>query len=427
MGAKDIFNSEAGFITGPLYYIPNRRFIPPCVFQTSTTGKNLSLLGARTDEITAGSMGLNEEESVKGTIGEFVERYAGAAIYRQKFVNADYHEMKAAGRNALDPDEIRLFSERQLADRSLGLDRPSRKHKIDWVEGQDALTGEKAWVPAFMVYLPYAHQHGEHHFYMPKSTSTGLAAGENFAHAFHGGFFEAAERHAFSRFWYKQHVENPPMYRKETLLKHFPEDKTLRQLYDNPFVEIAVFDLSEYVPVECVAVFMFYEYKGKRMQTCGASARFTKRDALVKAAVEAYQGVEYGLSLQDKKLFGTQESEANLADDFDKHFDFYNSFPNLRKEVPVLRRSIEEEGESGLFQATGSRLNALTSEQLKSCGLHGVFTVDITPEDIEELDLKVIRTVVPDFALLTGDHRYPFLGRLDEEDGFYTDWPHPFP
>ena len=73
---------------------------------------------------------------------------------------------------------------------------------IDWVEGVELETGERRYVPAGAVYIPYAPPHREEN--LLEAISTGWAAGSTQAQALRGGLLEVIERDALTIFWYNR-------------------------------------------------------------------------------------------------------------------------------------------------------------------------------------------------------------------------------
>lgn len=430
MRTERFFNTKGGLISGDLYKIPNRRFMPSIVFQTACEGKNLEFLGCNTNEIPAGSIGLSYEQSVIGTIGEFVERYSASIYDTNNLVWSNYNSLIKKNYNVLDPELIKPYSNKQYSNKKLNLTPITKDIKIDWIKGYDFLNKEDIYVPAPLIFLPYIYKNKSEYFI--QNTSTGLSAGQDIENAFKGGLFECAERHAFCEFWYKQNSLKAIHYTKKLVLDEFKNNKILKELFDNNFVKLKVFDLSEFVPIETICVFLYFEYKRKLFQSCGAASRFSKEDALIKAALEAYQGIEYALSLQQKKFWENKKLDLSLVDSFDKHFDFYNSFPELRKKSSIINQALNSDNgdKQVYYRSKFVMCQNLLDNELKKLGLNHIIYVDITLPDVGELGYNVVKVVTPGWNLLTGSHSLPFLGGTlnnCNNKNLFLDYPHPFP
>lgn len=177
-----------------------------------------------------------------------------------------------------------------------------------------------------------------------------------------------------------------------------------------------------------MVVFLYFDYKGRRYQSLGCAARFNKRDALLKATLEAYQGVEYAISLMEKKIL-PEVMDSSQINDFDAHFHFYNQYPECRQASKILREAqCFHEGDTCLYQDPDKKDLSFCPERLKEMGLRQLLYKDITPIDVASIGYRVVRVVTPGWALLTGQHAWPFLGQVfGEGEDLFLEYPHPFP
>lgn len=420
---NDIFDTVAGFLTDPVIKIPNRRFIPDCLTQVVCTGRNLSYLGCKTDYIVGGSINFNYEQSLAGALGEFVERYAAGLYHEEEFVTATYDELKNCGEPVIDIKLLKYYSNEQYQDLCRkGIYLLSGKDRIDWTLTWDYINGCYSYIPAFCVYLHLKNNYLLH-------TSTGLAAGKTLKDAVISGFFECVERDAFANFWYRQNEIKVPQYTVDKILTYYGKQAEITNLIDNRFVKFKFFDLVELAGIETIVTFLYFEYKGKLYQSLGAASRFSKEEAIVKATLEAWQGVEYALSLESKVVL-PDIVDLGLINDFDKHFHFYNKYLHLRSECPILKQATSwDSGNDNIYMQDENYLcKNISLDELKKVGISNFFYKDITPVDVEELGYRVVRVVVPQLNHLTGVHSYPFLGgKFERMSGLFTSFPHPFP
>lgn len=429
MDDHSLFNTTAGLLTDGILKIPNRRFMPDCLFQTVVSGKNLHVLGCLQPEIKGSSIAFRQEQSLKGALGEFVERYASGIYDHHTFTIGSYSHLQGK-KNALDPAMLRFYSDEQYERlKALNVYPLDKDDCIEWTEGFDLIEQKPCLLPAFCVYMPYQSHVNSPHDYMLGATSTGIAAGPDIEKAIINGFLECAERHAFSQFWYLQKQQPLHSYTAGFLLKNLHASKTIRRLFDNPNVHLKVFDLSEFSALETTVTFLYFNYKGKDIQSLGCAARFHKKEAIVKSTIEAYQGIEYAISLFDKKQWPSTPN-TDLLCDFDSHFHFYNSYPEYRAFSPVLKdAALSEQGNDQWYQKDPEKqCRDFSPEELKKTGLKHLYYKDITPIDIEDISYKVARVITPSWSLLTGLHAWPFLGgQLNTARNLFTEYPHPFP
>jgi hypothetical protein len=77
---KTICHTAAGLLSEAMIRIPNRRFVPDGLVQSVVSGKNLDWMNCRRREIQGSSIAFDEEQSYRGALGEFLERYACATL-----------------------------------------------------------------------------------------------------------------------------------------------------------------------------------------------------------------------------------------------------------------------------------------------------------------------------------------------------------
>lgn len=424
-----LFHRQAGLLNEEVLYLPNRLFMPHQLVQCVTTGRHLDLMGCRLSEIRGSSIAFDKDQSLKGALGEFVERYAAATYSPTDFLTGSYRELAQQYR-MLPLRYLRFYSDRQYRQlEKLNIHPLGMDDRIEWVLAFDSIRQCRIPLPAYCVYMPYFSSVPSPHDYLYGSTSTGIAAGASLQEAVKAGFCECAERHAFSRFWYEQEHIDYRQYTTPTILKYFGRNKKVATLFDNPFVRMKVFDLSPFAPLETIVVFLYFRYKDKDYQSLGCAARFNKIEAVIKAALEAYQGIEYAISLTEKKLL-PDEPDLTQIDNFDKHFHFYNQYPELRAKSKILREAQDfERGEEKLFYQKPHLLcSGFSKEEFQKIQLPFLLFKDITPIDVSDIGYRVARVFVPGWSGLTGCHHWPLLGQdFNQKDRLFLQWPHPFP
>ncbi len=420
-----IINTEAGLVSSCLFKLPNRPFIPKGLYLTALEGDNLDLLGCSFNKIKAGGIGFSPEHSYYSSLGEFCERYSSGIVDRSRVLITSYDELIKTGKRALHPNDIKLFTEEQYSEPDFPFEKLQTDHELPWIQCFDYYTDEAIYIPNFLVYFGKSPIDSKYSF----QTSTGLACGDDFESAFKSAVFENFERHAFVNFWHNQNSNELIKYDVKTILETFPENKQIRNLVDNNNVHISIFDMTKLSHVESIVVIMYFKFKGKYLQTMGSSSRFTKEDALIKALLEAYQGVEYAIGLDNANLLkGVSETELEKINDYEKHFAYYNAFPHLREKVPMLKEALYEGNYASEILFEPNKLESVDKGTLKKAGIENIFYVDLTTSDVAELGNKVVRVIMPEFALLSAMHSYPYLGNeIFKNKEVYNELPHPFP
>lgn len=431
MRYENIMTTEAGLVTVPLMHHPCSWFVPNGLHQTTCGSNNLTALGANGDSAQGSSISLSLEGSIGATLGEFCERYCISYEDGNRLIMGTYQELAARpGYKLLHPAHIKLYADWQYAQPGFPYHLLTVDSHIAWVAGTDLLTNEDLLVPAFLVFLPHDLYYDKGRAYS-QNTSTGAAAGPSLERATQGGFLECAERHAFSTFWYTQgHYPTVPTYDAGLVLRTYPTNNTLRKLFRNDRVRFKAFDLSAFGPVETMVVFMFYTYKGRQMYSLGSASRFTKEDALAKAALECYQGVDYGIQLEHRHQdWTTNPPDFANINDFHKHFALYNRFPALCQEVPLLREAFDPAINATAIVPSDPATKMHSLHDLTRAGLPHVVRVEVTTQDVRDLGMHVVRILTPGWAYLTGSHATPFLGPdvFRNRATLYTAHPHPFP
>lgn len=177
-----------------------------------------SNLGMRSQSLSSLRRSLRSKSAGKGSTGEqskasalceAVERYSGALHgeeirVRQRF--ADF-----ASGEAIHPDEVQLFSDRQLDDAkkinakghpyNVVPPRLDPDAEIDWTPVWSLTHRQHRYLPTSMLYSTAPEERGS---WDRIADSNGCAAGNTIAEAVLQGFFELAERDAFAIWWYNR-------------------------------------------------------------------------------------------------------------------------------------------------------------------------------------------------------------------------------
>ena len=156
--------------------------------------------------------GSTREQSEVSALCEAIERYSSAfhgdeVRGRKRF--ADF--ARDADGAAVHPNDVQLFSERQLDDAesinakghpyNIVPPRLDPEAEIDWSPVWSLTRERHCYLPTSMLYGTPAEQRGSTDFI---ADSNGCAAGNTLEEAILQGFFELVERDAFSIWWYNR-------------------------------------------------------------------------------------------------------------------------------------------------------------------------------------------------------------------------------
>ncbi|WP_419939678.1 TOMM precursor leader peptide-binding protein [Candidatus Palauibacter sp.] len=156
--------------------------------------------------------GSTQGQSEASALCEAVERYSGAfhgdeIRSRRRLVDLE----KAGDQEAIRPNDVQLFSDRQLddADRINARGHPYNfvpprldpEAEIDWSPVWSLTQGRHRYVPTSILYGMAEHEGDGPVF---KADSNGCAAGNTLEEAILQGFLELVERDAFAIWWYNR-------------------------------------------------------------------------------------------------------------------------------------------------------------------------------------------------------------------------------
>jgi bacteriocin biosynthesis cyclodehydratase domain-containing protein len=158
----------------------------------------------------SGGKGRTDLQARVSALGEAIERYSGLWRGDEAVRNATYAELGPV--QALHPDQLMLFSDRQYEERDeSNADPHNRLHTvpfrlahdrpIDWTAGWSLTRNRVRYVPSAHAW--FGHPDLEHDFYS-YGDSNGNAAGTTVEDAILQGFLELVERDAIAIWWYNR-------------------------------------------------------------------------------------------------------------------------------------------------------------------------------------------------------------------------------
>ena len=385
----------------------------------------------------AGGGGDKLEMALAAALGEMVERYCMYWYDKKDMIKSSYREL---GEAAAHPEALRLYSEEQVRTK-----RPEVKLsfftddvEINWVSGWSLTQKRPIYVPATLVYLGYETEADEH--VIGRNASTGLAAGATLEEAILSGLNECIERDAFTIAWMRRHVNGVIDIDDPQL------NEIIRRRYktDNPLIDLRIWDVTLDIPSPSLFGVLRRPAEFGYAMSLSSVSRTSPVDAVQKCSREIGQGFPYIRYLLDQLQDWEPAEDYSDLVTFDHHYTLYNKYPDLVKRNFAFCDSTEKRIPMSQMpdQSTGTPRGDVERliELLDDVGLE-VIVVDIATPDVRDLDLHVVRVLVPGLVPMHGNHNFPYLGvkRLHEvpkklnwesegwvDTGINPD-PHPFP
>jgi ribosomal protein S12 methylthiotransferase accessory factor len=379
-----------------------------------------------------GAVGFNYEEAAAGAIGEGIERYCAASYEWEDLTYATEEEL---GSSALGMSQFDLYTEEVYDRPGCLFARWKPNTPYYWAGGQSLVTGEKRYIPAPLVYVPYRpldmKTRGD---CVALSVSTGQACHTDLNLAILLGLCEVIERDALMITWMRRLQPRRLDYRQDPHL-----DKLCREFFDGSNLRFQLLEISLDIRVPTIlAVAQGVSDRGPLISV-GAAARPTRREAAIKALKEAAQtAVWLREVLQEKPDWRPSADFSNVVA-FEDHVRLYGE-PDM---VPHADFLINGSGVAAIADGDGPESNPAGNlqwclDRVKEQGLEPVL-VDLTTLEIAELGFHVVKVFVPGLTHLTADHQFPALAtpryhEVPEKMGFhdpihraFNPFPHPFP
>jgi ribosomal protein S12 methylthiotransferase accessory factor len=337
----------------------------------------------------------DRDRALMKAVGESIERYCGAFPGEMVLSSA----ARLAG--AVAPERFELFTPQQYDDPAFSLPRFDDDTVMRWVEGTSLATGNQAYLPGVMVYVP--HQAVEGEVRVCDQISTGLACAHSRSSALAKGIMEVVERDALMITWHNR----------------LPAKRVRYDLIDDPFVRAAseMFEgMALRVDLYCVTVDVPVPVVLGVGRSTVEQAPYTVLG--LGTASDPVRAV--GLALEEVALgvwgvrVNAAHSEPEAGGDWESlewRGSAYALQPELGANLAFLDAGPEVEvSELPRVEASSPlvELRALTS-CLTAQGLEP-FGFDLTTDDVDSVGFKVCRVIVPGMRPLDIKHSRRFLG-----------------
>ena len=376
--------------------------------------------------VTCSGKGLDLTTARNTAIGEALERYASLAWTPPLRITTTRAALPGP---SLDPHELVLFAAED-AER-LHFARYHDDLALDWVPARSLVSDREVWVPHQAATL-----HGSQwprHDLLFAPTSSGFAAGPNVAFAAEQALLEVIERDAFLIAW-AHRLATEPM---DARTVPDPDCAAMAELYARRGVLIDV----HLLPTDSTAfVAMAVGWSdADPAAVVGLGADQNPVRAARSAVLEVGQ-VRPALRsrlLDPAVLARRAELVGDTAQvhELDDHDLLYSDAATARRRLAHLRT-----GPSATWRSPASRGHGLPDLVDSLARVAGdVLIVDVTPDDVADLGVRVVRGIVPGFQpihfgadqarlghqrLFTAPHRWGWRDRVATRTDLNPD-PHP--
>jgi len=323
--------------------------------------------------------GLDRLSALWSTVGETIERYA-LNVYDKDEIR--WGRIGETADTYVSPDAFILFSPEQHSTEGFKFSRFDPSRPLGWTPAFRLMDGGSAMLPAPLAIFRY--QHRWEHERLDAGYSTGGAAGPTLEAAWHSGLLEVIERDGFACHWY---LRRTPA--EIDVAEHAASlsAKLLRTLERAP-LKLKFFDITTDLGVPSVLAIGLPRSGGVAI---GASARPTLGAAMEKAAIEAFHTHNWVLDLQRNRARIDLPSEIR---DYSDHV-VYHLDRSRHGAMEFLfqggGQALPNQPYAGRDDAT--KLSTLVG-RLAENGLQS-YAIDITPPEVEGLNIFVGRSFVP--------------------------------
>jgi ribosomal protein S12 methylthiotransferase accessory factor len=343
-----------------------------------------------------GGCGYVHEEGLAAALGELVERYALFFNHELPLWVGTYSALPSneAGPH---PNEYALYAPEQYADPRFPYKPFTEDLEIAWIKAEWLNKGKPAWVPASMALAgrPEILKYAE----INQTISSGTAVGFSITDATISAILERIERDAFACYWYNALPPVPLDPLSDPVLAAF-----YKHYFAGRGVHYRLYDITTDLGVPAVFVVATSNDDTAAIHV-GTAAGLTLRQAALKALREAGQGRPYTKYL-GRRRFDSPDEVLTFAD----HVRFWND----QARIAELRFLDAEHPRPQVKHVSWSVTDPdqLLEKLISHLSEHSIdiLRIDITPSDIRELGLYVVRVVIPQLQDIDGTHRFRPLG-----------------
>ncbi len=375
----------------------------------------------------------DRELSNAKAIGEAIERYCASNYDTEAFPLTTY---ESASFPCVPPDTFALFSAKQYNEPGFPYRPFTRRSKVRWVPAIDLYTKETVYVPAAMVFLPYLRRKKSGEQLLTPQISTGLACHTNKTMASFAGISEVIERDAFTITWQARLPR--PKIRLDSLSAQ-NVDLLGRLRRPGATVTLLYLHMDHDIPVILSA--MTSTVRDAPALVVAAASHLDPERAVQKSLEELAQSASFAQTVKSSRPRFNPGKRWEHVVDPTSHASVYFDHASAPM-ADFLFSSTEQIAFSAIKNVathnptTDLHLLVERVHKIK----HRVIVADVTTDDVRDLGLVVLRTLIPGFHPLFMGHRSRALGgrrlwevprKLGLAKSRYgridNPFPHPFP
>jgi len=373
---------------------------PPFFFATAQLASTRPFSDALASTLNGGA-GVTVESALMGALGEAIERYSIGTYREDDTFRAPFREVE---RVAMDPARLIFFAEEQYGWPNFPYARFDPRTSLSWVAGVSLSDGRERLVPASRVYTPYAAPRAEER--LLQSTSTGAACHVDKKRAVVLGLYECIERDAVMIAW----LNRLPLAPIDASASGDGEFADALERCSSAGLEARLFEATTDVGLPTVLSVLASPPGVVPSLAVGAATRSTLGPAAAKALIESAHTLFW---IHTRcRVSAPPRFRPDYADviSLDQHSLLYGD-PRMRAKLGFLLDGSERVRSRPATVASDDESHELERCQalLRELSLDAV-VVDVTPPDIADLGLVVVRVVVADLHPLWGGHHVRCLG-----------------
>jgi ribosomal protein S12 methylthiotransferase accessory factor len=350
-----------------------------------------------------GGAAADRDSALAKAIGEAVERYCSAIYDIDDLPLTAYDQ---APFPCVPPNAFALYSAEQYQSPGFIYVPFEDSTPVRWVAARDLGTGEEIYVPAGMVYVPYAYYRGTGDSPIAEPISTGLACHLSSEEAMLAALFEVIERDAFTITWQARLAR--PQIRIETLSD---ANFDLIRRFERAAGSVTVLDITLDTGVPAILSVLRHSWPGAPALVFAAAADLNPEKAVRKSLEELAHTRRYMQQINSELPRLVPEPNYENVVDQITHLNLYCDPTNapladfiFKSEERIAFDEIEN-------LATGHPKRDLKTLVARVQAVnHRALVVDLTTPDVSELGFTVMRGVIPGFHPLQMGHRYRALG-----------------
>lgn len=422
-----IINKRTGFFKE---LIPVESFIKPIEFYIYTPIYFIKpdTIAANSNLLSISGAGLSHEEAKGKCLGEAIERYcwyyAGYWVERKQ---TSFNEIKE---KAIPPWDYALFSNDQYAEKDFPFMPLHDNTILDWVKGIRLEDQKPLYVPSQLCFP--INDKSRICYY----TTTGLACSDNYFKALYTSICEVIERDAFMLMWLNK--IKPQLLEVEW--RESSKIKTIVEFLKISKYKCLIFRLVNEINIPVFMTVMLNKEKGSPYVAFGMACDFDVAKAIRKSVLESLHNLNFLLWAHHNNISINWEKGKTTLKTFDDHALLYAN-PQMKRRISFILNTphnkenitphdLEEDFD---YKEVSQKLMVMIAEN--GCQ---VVTVDLTPHEIKNMGLYVIKALIPGFIDL-GFNGYNCLGtkrifEITQKLGLkkknrikLNTFPHPFP